>query len=196
MQKQDMFTTAMHVANFDKHEKNKELYKRFIDKTIASQATNSAVESHQSTKSITSLHSTDVFDDLKKCISNCCSQLIKDYKISKEMNLAITSMWGEVSKHGQITPPYYHPKGFIQAAYFLDTPTNSGNLEVVQDLTDRNYFASIGVQDVNPLNSCHFMSLIPEGSIFFMPSHLTTSYSPNNDKADRYVVNCLLEATY
>ena len=196
MKKQNMFTTAMHVANFDKHEKNKELYKRFIDETIASQANNSTTESYQSTSSIRSLHSIDVFNDLKKCISDCCLQLVKDYGISKEMNLAITSMWCDVSKHGQITTPHYHSKGFIQAAYFLDTPPNSGKLNVIQDLTDRSYFASIGVQDVNPLNSCHFMSLIPEGSIFFMPSHLTTSYSPNNDKADRYVVNCLLEATY
>lgn len=193
MDRKQIFTTPLFVKDFDKHKENKELYLTYIDKCFKNTPVD-PLQLYGSKFTNSTLHSVSIFDDLIQLIGNACKQFHKDFEIGLERDIGIRSMYASNSSQGQIIEKQYFNDAFLYGAYFLQTPDNSGRISIQQDITDRNYFGPLAGEKPNLLNTNKFECLIPEGSIFFMPSHLCTSYSANlNTTSDRYIIHFLLK---
>jgi hypothetical protein len=192
MKKQALYTIPMYVMEFDNHEKNKLLYKTFIDEYLDNKPLDIKYTNiSKGTKR--NLHSVSVFDDLIYFISNLCPEIHKDYKISSDKTIGLTDMWASKCSVNEFIPDQYQQDRFLYGVYFLNTPKSTGKMHISLDITDRNYYDNIGPDENNLINTNKFTCLTPEGTILLMPAHLTTSFSENFQNESRYMLHFCLK---
>lgn len=192
MEKQALFSIPMYVIEYKNHKKNKLLYKTFIDEYMNSRPTELSF-TNVSTATKRNLHSISVFDDLIYYISSLCPTFHEDFDISLEKTIGLTDMWASKCSLNEFIPDQYQKDRFLYGVYFLDTPQAAGKMHISLDITDRNYYDDIGPDNNNLINSNKFSCQTPEGSILLMPAHLSTSFSENFQKEDRYMIHFCLK---
>lgn len=192
LEKQTLFAVPLYQTVFPSHNKNHELYKTFIDDQIDNQASTIDLE-HNSVATRRILHSIDVFDDLIYSIGDLCEELHNDFCISFDKSIAVSAMWATRCDNQKFIRTQYQTESFLYGVYFLQTPEESGSIEIELDITDRNYYSDVHPDDPNTLNSRNFKTLMPEGHILLMPSHLGVGYTTNLAKSQRYLLHFTLK---
>ena len=192
MKKQALYTIPMYVLEYSGHEKNKLLYKTFIDEYLESKPLDYKF-TNVSKATKRNLHSVSVFDDLIHYISNLCPGIHDDYEINLDKTIGLTDMWASRCGINEFIPDQYQQDRFLYGVYFLDAPNSAGKMHISLDLADRNYYDAIGPDENNLINTNKFSCQTPEGTILLMPAHLSTSFSENFQDEYRYMIHFCLK---
>jgi len=193
--RQALFTVPLYKIGFPQHEKNKELYRAYVDKLIDNSPVVDRLDKISSTTK-KALHTVPVFEELVGFLGSLCPRIHEDFDISLDKSIAVSAMWCTRCEKHEFIPNQTQSNGFLYGAYFLQAPPNSGDILITNEIADRNYFGNIWPDSSNTINTNVFQGQIPEGEILLMPAHLTTSYTFNYADDNRYILNFILQVLF
>ena len=183
-----IFTTPIWGYDFEKHN---EVKNNFIETINAYEKKNSIIPNELSASSIqtvSNLHQNPVFKPLIDRILEICSNIKSDFYLEDNTGLGLRSMFATktLPKGFQNLPKFNN--ALIQGFYFLDTPKNSGILNIYNPCTESSYFG-FKVTDNSTFNQEQYKSLMPEGAIICLPSHLKVEITGNQSDLSRSIIH-------
>ena len=100
----------------------------------------------------------------------------------------VTSMWTIINPKNASNSRHIHSNNFISAAYYVQAPSNSGNI-IFYDPRSANVIRTPTIARANKLNSNIFSIEPKEGLLTLFPSYLHHSVDTNLSNDDRIVIS-------
>jgi len=183
-----IFTTPLWGYEFLEHEKEKNNFVKTIDSCEEKNYLLPNELSSRSKKTGATLHQNPVFKPLTDQLLAISAHLKQDFFLEESVHLGITCMHAMKTDPGgvQAIPESLH--SLVQGFYFLDTPENSGMLHIHNPSRELSYFDFLCTQ-MSTFNQKLYQTLMPEGIIILMPSHLKVDITVNKSDQVRRILH-------
>lgn len=186
--KTTIFTTPLWGYDFNQHNDVKTTFIETIDSYEEKNSIAPNELSANSIRTVHNLHHNPVFRPLIDQILEICSDLKSDFYLEDNIGLGISSMYAtKTDPNGVQSLPELH-NSLIQGFYFLDTPKDSGLLQIYNPCSESSYF-SFKVSENSSFNQELYNTLMPESAIIVLPSHLKVNMTVNKSDQTRRIIH-------
>ncbi len=130
------------------------------------------------------------FTDLRTSIVENVERYCYDYfKVKRNAKIDVTNSWINIHKPKDWGQSHIHGNSILSGVYYLNTPSESGDISFNRPMTSSMPFNSMFHMDWSEVNmqNCDNYKLTPsQGMIVIFPSWLQHAITRNNTQEDRY----------
>lgn len=186
--KTTIFTTPIWGYDFVSHSD----FKADFIETIDSYADMNSIVNNElsslSIQTVSNLHQNPIFRPLVDRILQICSDLKTEFHLEDSVGLGLRSMFATKTQPKGFQTVTKFNNALLQGFYFIETPKNSGILNIYNPCPEPSYFL-FGVTNNSTFNQEKYRSLMPEGAIILLPSHLNVDITLNESDAARTIIH-------
>lgn len=184
----EMFSCPIWTCQYEGHDKQKNNLIKLLDE-IRDTSANRTKGNYNTFETNRDLQTHPAMKNFIDDIGPLGNELTNVWGFEEASSLGICSMWGSITEmHGSIN---HHsvPFSLLYGLYFLQTPPESGHLEIDYPTQDRDFFYNFAPRTPKTFNLAKFMTPMPEGTLVFFPSHVSAFISTNISDENRYIIH-------